>query len=65
MEIMRADYYTLLRVPGIGVKSAKKNYISKDVITMLDFEQFERRWALYLKRAAYFITCNGKDYVSS
>lgn len=58
VEIMRADYYTLLRVPGIGVKSAKR-ITSARRYNNLNFESL-KKMGVVLKRAAYFITCNGK-----
>lgn len=58
VEINRADYQMLLRVPGIGVKSAQR--ICKARKTgALDFESL-KKMGVVLKRALYFITCNGK-----
>lgn len=58
VEIMRADYYTLLRVPGIGVKSAKR-IVSERRYGKLEFSNL-KKMGVALKRAAFFITCNGK-----
>lgn len=58
IEVMRADYYTLLRIPGLGVKSAKR-IVSTRRYGVLDFDSL-KRMGVVLKRAAYFITCNGK-----
>lgn len=58
VEIMRADYYMLLRVPGLGVKSAKR-IVSARRQRVLDFDAL-KKMGVVLKRAAYFITCNGK-----
>lgn len=58
IEINRADYYTLLRVPGIGVKSAQR-IIKARKMTALDFADI-KRMGVVLKRALYFITCKGK-----
>lgn len=58
VEVMRADYYTLLRVPGIGVKSAKR-IVSARRYGKLDFDSL-KRMGVVLKRASYFITCGGK-----
>ena len=55
---MRADYYTLLRVPGIGVKSAKR-IVSARRYGKLEFSNL-KKMGVVLKRAAFFITCNGK-----
>ncbi|MDY5577458.1 MAG: putative DNA modification/repair radical SAM protein [Lachnospiraceae bacterium] len=58
VEINRADYYTLLRVPGIGVKSAGRIMKARRYRS-LDFEDI-RKMGVVLKRAIYFITCNGR-----
>ncbi|MHA7109393.1 putative DNA modification/repair radical SAM protein [Sunxiuqinia elliptica] len=56
IDINRADYHMLLRVPGIGVQSAKM---------IVDARRFRRltsyhlkKIGVVLKRAQYFITCN-------
>lgn len=58
VEINRAPYDLLLRVPGIGVKSARR-IVRARRSEKLGFEQL-RRIGVVLKRAHYFITCNGK-----
>ncbi len=58
VEINKADYYTLLRVPGIGVKSARRIIASRRH-SKLDFNDI-KRMGVVLKRALYFITCQGK-----
>lgn len=58
VEINRADYRTLLRVPGIGQRSAKK-ILSARRVGSLDFTHL-KKIGVVLKRAQYFITCNGK-----
>ena len=58
VEITTADYYTLLRVPGIGVKSAKR-ILSARKDCSLDFQSL-KRMGVVLKRAHYFITCQGR-----
>ncbi len=58
IEVQKASYYTLLRVPGIGVKSARR-IIDVRKHSMLDFTTL-KKIGVVLKRAAYFITCNGK-----
>ena len=58
VEINRADYRVLLRVPGIGVKSARR-IISARRFGRLNFEDL-KKIGVVLKRALYFITCNGK-----
>ena len=58
VEINRADYAELLKVPGIGVKSAAR-IVSSRRTTSLSFEHL-KRIGVVLKRAKYFITCSGK-----
>lgn len=58
VEVTMADYYTLLRVPGIGVKSARRILAARRDCT-LDFPSL-KRMGVVLKRAHYFITCGGK-----
>lgn len=60
VEINTADYYTLLRIPGIGVISAKR-IISARKYCHLQFEHL-KKLGVVLKRARYFITCDGKYY---
>ncbi|MDY3250989.1 MAG: putative DNA modification/repair radical SAM protein [Candidatus Choladocola sp.] len=59
VEVNRADYYTLLRVPGIGPKSARRIVQARRTGKM-DYESL-RRAGVVLKRAVYFITCEGKQ----
>ncbi len=58
VEINKADYYMLLRVPGIGEKSAKRILGARKTHS-LDFEDLQRI-GVVLKRALYFITCRGR-----
>ncbi|MCI9547245.1 MAG: putative DNA modification/repair radical SAM protein [Lachnospiraceae bacterium] len=58
VEINQADYYTLLRVPGIGTKSARK-ILGARRYGNLDFEDL-KKMGVVLKRAMYFITCKGR-----
>lgn len=58
VEINQADYYTLLRVPGIGTKSARK-ILGARRYGNLDFEDL-KKMGVVLKRAVYFITCKGR-----
>ncbi len=55
VDINRADYEMILRVPGIGVKSAKL-IVSSRRFGRLTSEQL-RRMGVAMKRAKYFITC--------
>ena len=58
MEINRVSYEMLLRIPGIGVKSAQR-IVRARRNGRLDFEHL-KKIGVVLKRALYFITCNGK-----
>lgn len=58
VEINTADYHTLLRVPGIGVRSAQK-IVGARKYGKLDFDDL-RKMRVVLKRALYFITCSGR-----
>ncbi len=58
LEVNRASYEELLRVPGIGVKSAQRIVRARRHCT-LD-EQGLKRLGVVLKRAKYFLTCAGK-----
>ncbi|HIX68566.1 MAG TPA: putative DNA modification/repair radical SAM protein [Candidatus Anaerostipes excrementavium] len=58
MEINKASYADLLRVPGIGTKSASRIVKSRRG-SLLDFPHL-KKIGVVLKRAKYFITCNGK-----
>lgn len=58
VEINKADYHTLLRVPGIGAKSAGR-IVAARKSGSLDFKTL-KAIGVVMKRAIYFITCNGK-----
>lgn len=58
VEVNRADYHTLLRVPGIGVKSARAIMTARRAAS-LDFTDL-KKLGVVLKRAQYFLTCKGK-----
>lgn len=58
VEINKASYEMLLRVPGIGVKSAGRILQARKSAS-LDFEAL-KKIGVVLKRALYFVTCNGK-----
>ena len=60
VEINTANYYTLLRVPGIGVISAKKIITARREFA-LNFKNL-KKLGVVLKRAQYFITCKGKYF---
>ena len=63
IEVNKASYYDLLKVPGIGPKSAKRIISSRKVFS-LNFPDL-KRLGVVMKRASYFITCNGKYYLNN
>ncbi len=60
VEINRASLESLLRVPGIGARSAYKIMEARKY-TRLSFEDL-KKMRVALKRAKHFITCDGKFY---
>ena len=62
VEINTAPLAALLRVPGIGAKSAYK-IIEARKFCKLDFDNLAKL-RIVLKRAKHFITCKGKFYGS-
>lgn len=60
IEINSADYDMLLRVPGIGVKSAMRIIRQRNIVR-IKYEDL-KKIGVVTKRARFFITCNGKYY---
>lgn len=60
VEVNRAPLEVLLRVPGIGGRSAQKIIEARRYAT-LSFEHL-KKMRVVLKRAKHFITCNGKFF---
>ncbi|WP_232231589.1 putative DNA modification/repair radical SAM protein [Paenibacillus sp. HW567] len=58
VEINQAPYEMLLRVPGIGVRSAQR-IVKARRAGALDFHAL-KKLGVVLKRAQFFITCKGK-----
>ena len=58
VEVNKASYELLLRVPGLGYKSAVR-IVKARKFGMLDFADL-KKMGVVLKRAMYFLTCNGK-----
>ena len=56
VDVNKADYEMILRVPGIGVKSAQM-IVSSRRYGKLGFWQL-KKIGIVMKRAQYFITCN-------
>ncbi|MFW6000840.1 MAG: putative DNA modification/repair radical SAM protein [Halanaerobium sp.] len=58
VEVNTAEYEMLLRVPGIGPRSAAKIYKARKEKTLT--HENLKKMRVVLKRANYFITCDGK-----
>lgn len=58
VEVNRAPYEVLLRVPGIGTKSAMRIVAARRQAA-LRFEDL-KKMGVVLKRAVFFITCSGR-----
>jgi putative DNA modification/repair radical SAM protein len=56
IDVNRADYHMLLRIPGVGIKSAKM------ILAARRFRRLNsanlQKIGVVMKRAQYFITCN-------
>lgn len=59
VEVQTASYDMLLRIPGIGPKSAGRIMYARRY-GRLDYDSL-KKMGVVLKRAHYFITCNGKQ----
>ena len=58
MEINRASYKDLLRIPGIGVTSAKRIVMARKY-SIIKYEHL-KKLGVVIKRAKYFVTVNGE-----
>jgi len=58
MEINRVSYKDLLRIPGIGVTSAKRIVMARKY-SIIKYEHL-KKLGVVIKRAKYFITVNGE-----
>ena len=56
IDINKADYELILRVPGIGVKSAKLIVASRRFGRLGSYQL--KKMGIVMKKAQYFITCN-------
>ena len=61
VDVNRAPYEELLRIPGVGVKSAGRILQARRQ-GALDFEAL-RKMGVVLKRAQHFTTCSGKPLI--
>ena len=62
-EINKCSYYELLKIPGLGVTTAKR-IISSRKYFKLTFNDL-KNMNVVLKRAKYFITCDGKYFIDT
>ena len=58
VEVNRASYDTLMRIPGIGAVSARR-IVRQRRLSAVKFDDL-KKMGVVLKRAQYFITCSGK-----
>ena len=56
VDINKADYSMILRIPGIGVKSAKLIVMSRRYSKLKSADL--KKMGIVMKKAQYFITCN-------
>ncbi|MDR1978815.1 MAG: putative DNA modification/repair radical SAM protein [Synergistaceae bacterium] len=57
VDVNKASYEQILRIPGIGVKSAKRILVARRA-RRLRHEDLKRQ-GVVMKRAAHFLTCDG------
>jgi putative DNA modification/repair radical SAM protein len=60
VDINKADLQMILRVPGIGLLSAKK-IVSARIFGKLNWDQL-KKMGVSLNRAKYFVTCNSSQF---
>jgi predicted DNA-binding helix-hairpin-helix protein len=58
VEVNKADYETLIRIPGIGITYAKKIIAARRHCILT--HDILRKMRVSLKRSQYFITCGGR-----
>ncbi len=61
LDINSADYHLILRIPGIGVRSAQKIIVARKH-AYLNYDQL-KKLGIALNRAKYFIIC--KNYYAT
>ncbi len=60
IEINKASYEMLLRIPGIGAVSAKR-IVRQRKVSAVKFDDL-KKMGVVVKRAKYFLTCSGRYY---
>ena len=63
IEINKATYHELLRIPGIGVTSAKR-ILAQRRVQAITYDAL-KKMGIVIKRARFFLTCQGKYYGDS
>ena len=58
VEVNRADYEALLRVPGVGVVSARRILVARRAGSLHADDL--KKLGVVMKRAQYFLTCSGR-----
>jgi putative DNA modification/repair radical SAM protein len=61
IDINKADLSVIMRIPGIGVGSAKK-IVTARKFTRLTFEHL-KKFGIALNRARHFISCQADDFI--
>ncbi len=60
MEVNSVPYEMLLRIPGVGMRSARRIVTQRNV-RQVDYDAL-KKMGVVLKRARYFLTCQGRYY---
>lgn len=60
IEVNKAPYEMLMRIPGVGAVSAKR-IVRQRKVSSVKFEDL-KKMGVVVKRAKYFVTCGGKYY---
>lgn len=60
IEVNKATYEMLLRIPGIGAVSAKR-IVRQRKVSAVKFDDL-KKMGVVVKRAKYFLTCSGRYY---
>ena len=60
VEVNKAPYDMLLRIPGVGAVSAKR-IVRQRKVSVVKLEDL-RKMGVVIKRAKYFLTCGGRYY---
>ncbi|NLD19614.1 MAG: putative DNA modification/repair radical SAM protein [Clostridiales bacterium] len=60
VEVNKASYQSLMRIPGIGAISAKR-IVRQRRFAAVQYDDL-KKMGVVLKRAKYFLTCSGKYY---